>query len=145
MTSAKLPLSVAIITRNEEERLPECLASVAFADEVVVVDCGSSDRTGEIAKRAVRQDLERAEGRALAAYQDATGRFVGLANGFLDRLFHPLNLLQVCLSAPSLTVGERLSYRGHLLKIGSHLLLLKKSFGEILIGSPFLYPVGPGQ
>lgn len=50
MISAKLPLSVAIITKNEEDRLPECLASVAFAAEVVVVDSGSSDRTVEIAR-----------------------------------------------------------------------------------------------
>jgi len=49
--SPKLPLSVAIITKNEEERLPDCLASVAFADEVVVVvDAESEDRTVEIAK-----------------------------------------------------------------------------------------------
>lgn len=50
MTSAKLPLSVAIITKNEEDRLPECLASVAFAAEVVVVDSDSTDRTVEIAR-----------------------------------------------------------------------------------------------
>jgi glycosyltransferase involved in cell wall biosynthesis len=50
MTSAKLPLSVAIITKNEEERLPECLASVFFAAEIVVVDSGSTDRTVEIAR-----------------------------------------------------------------------------------------------
>ena len=50
MTSAKLPLSVAIITKNEEDRLPECLASVSFAAEVVVVDSGSTDRTVEIAR-----------------------------------------------------------------------------------------------
>lgn len=43
-------LSIAIITLNEEERLVECLASVAFADEVVVVDSGSTDRTVEIAR-----------------------------------------------------------------------------------------------
>jgi hypothetical protein len=45
-----LPLSVAIITRNEEVRLPECLASTVMAAEVVVVDSGSSDRTVEIAQ-----------------------------------------------------------------------------------------------
>jgi len=44
------PLSVAVITRNEEERLPACLASVAGADEVVVVDAESTDRTREIAR-----------------------------------------------------------------------------------------------
>ncbi|MFH1020125.1 MAG: glycosyltransferase family 2 protein [Pseudomonadota bacterium] len=50
MTTEKLPLSVAIITKNEEDRLPECLASVSFAAEIVVVDSGSTDRTVEIAR-----------------------------------------------------------------------------------------------
>lgn len=52
MTAEKLPLSVAIITKNEEDRLPECLASVSFADEVVVVDSGSTDRTVDIARES---------------------------------------------------------------------------------------------
>ncbi len=43
-------LSVAVITRDEEERLPACLASAAFAEEVVVVDSGSTDRTVSIAR-----------------------------------------------------------------------------------------------
>ena len=45
-------LSVTIVTLDEERDLPGCLASVAFADEIVVVDSGSKDRTREIAASA---------------------------------------------------------------------------------------------
>ena len=44
-----MPLSVAIITRNAAAQLERCLASVAFADEIVVVDSGSTDGTAELA------------------------------------------------------------------------------------------------
>jgi glycosyltransferase involved in cell wall biosynthesis len=44
-------LSVAIITRNEEANLERTLSSVVWADEIVVLDSGSSDRTEEIARR----------------------------------------------------------------------------------------------
>ena len=43
-------LSVAIVTLNEEENLARTLASVRFADEIVLVDSGSTDRTVEIAR-----------------------------------------------------------------------------------------------
>ncbi|MBI5074843.1 MAG: glycosyltransferase family 2 protein [Nitrospirae bacterium] len=49
MYPEKIPLSVAIITKNEEKNLPDCLRSVSFADEIVVVDSRSSDRTVAIA------------------------------------------------------------------------------------------------
>lgn len=45
-----MTLSVIIITKNEERHIGDCLASVAFADEVIVLDSGSTDRTLEIAK-----------------------------------------------------------------------------------------------
>lgn len=48
--SMPLTLSVAIITRNEEANLARTLNSVRWADEIVVVDCGSTDRTAEIAR-----------------------------------------------------------------------------------------------
>ena len=47
-----MSLSVAIITLNEEKNLERTLESVKeFADEIVIVDSGSSDRTEEIAKK----------------------------------------------------------------------------------------------
>jgi len=46
-----LPLSVVLITQNAAGQLAECLASVAFADEVVVVDSGSTDSTAAVAEK----------------------------------------------------------------------------------------------
>lgn len=46
----KIPVSVLIPAKNEEENLPACLASVARADEVFVVDSQSSDRSVAIAE-----------------------------------------------------------------------------------------------
>lgn len=50
MTQTKIPVSVLIPAKNEEANLPACLASVARADEVFVVDSQSSDRSIEIAE-----------------------------------------------------------------------------------------------
>ena len=43
-------LSVLTITYNEEKNIADCLESVRWADEVIVVDSGSNDRTVEIAR-----------------------------------------------------------------------------------------------
>jgi glycosyltransferase involved in cell wall biosynthesis len=45
------PVSVAIITKNEESNIEDALRSVADADEIVVVDAYSSDRTVEICRK----------------------------------------------------------------------------------------------
>jgi len=47
----KLPISVFIITKNEEEHIEKTLKSVSLFDEVILVDSGSTDSTLDIAKR----------------------------------------------------------------------------------------------
>jgi glycosyltransferase involved in cell wall biosynthesis len=44
-------ISVNLITLNEAHNLPRCLGSVAWADEIVVVDGGSGDGTMDVARR----------------------------------------------------------------------------------------------
>lgn len=43
-------VSVLILTRNEQETLPDCLASVAWCDDIHVLDSFSTDRTVQIAE-----------------------------------------------------------------------------------------------
>ena len=61
LAEVKSPLSACVITLDEEERLGACLDGVrGLCDDVVVVDCGSTDRTVEIARahgaRVLRRD-----------------------------------------------------------------------------------------
>jgi glycosyltransferase involved in cell wall biosynthesis len=46
-----IPITVTIITQNEKANIGRCLESVKWADEIVVVDSGSTDGTLEICER----------------------------------------------------------------------------------------------
>ena len=47
----KILLSVIIITKNEQDNIKDCLESVKWADEIIVVDSGSTDKTEEICRK----------------------------------------------------------------------------------------------
>src|SRR4051812_39586709 len=54
-----MPVSILILTLNEERNLPECLGSVGWARDVVVLDSYSSDRTIDIARERGARVVQR--------------------------------------------------------------------------------------
>ncbi len=76
-----LTLSVCIIAHNEEENLSRALQSVRFADEVIVVDCESTDATAAIAARSgakvfSRPNLRNLNANKNFAFDQATCDFI---------------------------------------------------------------------
>ncbi len=57
---SKTPLTVVVLTKNEEDNIQDCLGSVAdWADEVLMVDDGSTDKTVELATPLATRILHR--------------------------------------------------------------------------------------
>lgn len=46
----QLPISLVVITKNEEQKISRCLDSVDFVSEKLIIDSGSTDRTVELAE-----------------------------------------------------------------------------------------------
>jgi glycosyltransferase involved in cell wall biosynthesis len=53
-----VPVSVLVLTQDEDPNIRQCLASVAWADQVVVIDSGSADRTVPIARSVGAEVVE---------------------------------------------------------------------------------------
>ena len=49
--STRVPVSIIVPIRNEAENLPRCLASIAWADEIFVVDSQSTDESQSVAEK----------------------------------------------------------------------------------------------
>ena len=75
-------VSGAIIALNEEKKIRACLESVRWANEIVLCDSGSEDRTLEIARE-----------QGARTYQDAWRGFSGHKNLALTRCTHPWALV----------------------------------------------------
>ena len=69
-------ISAVVITLNEEENIERCLEGLAFADEIVVVDSLSADRTVELA----RGFTDKIEQREFTGYSDQRSYALSLAS-----------------------------------------------------------------
>lgn len=73
-------ISVIIITKNESKNIKDCLESVKWADEIIVVDSGSTDNTVEIAKRytdiVIFNEWKGYAAQKLFALQQATNEWI---------------------------------------------------------------------
>jgi glycosyltransferase involved in cell wall biosynthesis len=66
-TKASRPtISAIVVCHNEEERIEDCLKSLSWCDEIVVVDSYSTDRTPQICRRYTERFIQR----AWAGYRD---------------------------------------------------------------------------
>src|SRR3990172_1157538 len=73
--SQKYPISACIITLNEESRIRDCLESVKWVDEIIVVDSFSTDKTVGIC----REYTDRVYQRAWPGNIDQKNYTIGLA------------------------------------------------------------------
>jgi glycosyltransferase involved in cell wall biosynthesis len=59
-SSSKAAVSAIVVCYNEEDRIEDCLESLRWCDEIVVVDSFSTDRTPEICRRYTERFIQRA-------------------------------------------------------------------------------------
>ena len=54
---SKIKISAIVNTRNEEANIEDCLKSLKFADEIIVVDMESKDKTVKLALKHTKMSL----------------------------------------------------------------------------------------
>jgi len=113
--ASREPLSACIIAGNEEENIADCLAAVSFADEIIVVDSHSKDRTRDIAAAFRGRTADGTEVRPRVIERDWPGH-VEQKNFAIDQAAHDWVL---CVDA-----DERVSPE------------LRREIGEVLSSPP---------
>ena len=88
MIDSTIPVSVLILTKNEEHDLPGCLQSVSWCDDVHVYDSGSTDQTLAIAEQHGARVTQRTYPNSIAPFGETsrltkTGAFDTLASNTL--------------------------------------------------------------
>ena len=72
-----MKVSAVIITKNEEAMLPDCLRSLDWVDEIVVLDSGSTDRTLELARASGAKVSQSADWPGFGAQKNRAAALAG--------------------------------------------------------------------
>lgn len=150
-------LSVIVLTKNEEDRIRACLESVKWADEVIVVDNGSKDKTLEIAKKytdkifkfddldfaALRNYAIKEAERKWVLYVDADERILDNLKKEIETLITFDSFSAYAISRRNIIFGKEVNYGPY--KCDWVIRLLKKSDFEEWIGKVHEYPKFKGK
>lgn len=104
-TTRRKKVSAVVLTKNEEEMLPRCLASLGWVDEIVVLDSGSTDRTLDIASehgvKLLHRDFDHFAAQFNFGIDNATGPWIFMLDA--DEIVDP----QLQASLIGLLAGEQ--------------------------------------
>ena len=105
-------LSVVLITLNEEANIKRCLESVRWADEIIVVDSFSSDRTVDVAKQftphVYQQEYPGSTRQMEKGIQYATGDWILFIDGDEEVSFELSEEIQQMLERGTVMTGYEL-------------------------------------
>lgn len=117
-------LSVAVLTKNEEDRIQACLESIKWADEIIIIDNGSTDSTLQIAKKYTdnvlifkdedfaslrNKAMERAKGEWVL-YVDADERVLAPLIEEIQSLMKSGECASYAISRKNIIFGKQVSY-----------------------------------
>jgi glycosyltransferase involved in cell wall biosynthesis len=123
-------VSAIIIAKDEEKMIPKCLASLAWVDEILVIDTGSTDKTIEIAKKAGAKVIRYATGKTFSDWRSyglkiATGDWIlyidadervteELKNEIMQTINTTYNIRYTCFAIPrrNVVLGQELKHGG---------------------------------
>lgn len=149
--------SVVILTKNEESRLRGCLESAKWADEIIIIDSGSTDKTLEIAKKytgkifttkeadfSVRRNLgfEKSKG-DWVLYLDSDERILSPLREEIVRITQNSDKSAFALSRINIIFGKKVNYGPY--KKDWIIRLLKRDKFETWIGRVHEYAKFKGE
>lgn len=150
-------LSVVVITKNEEKMIKACLESVKWADEVIIIDNGSVDRTLEIAQNYTNkiykvnlQDFASIRNLAMEKTAGDWVLFVDADERVLKSLKDEIEVMMTLSDYSAYAISRRNIIFGTEMKYGPFwpdwvIRLLKKSDFEGWIGKVHEYPKFKGN